>query len=164
MDMNQSNQQSSIIGLFSDLVNLNPQNNILGLQANRPNQGIAPYGIRYREDLSTPTSIKGKGYMGEIPNSQGMPMTELSSAFNFNGKTVQYPLIVPTLSQEELQLLQSGGNPTEDIYNKAETWAKSRLEKGLSPFATPQDVRFPIPASAPTYIDPFGNTIGESIR
>jgi len=106
-------------------------------------QGLAPYGTRFAEDLGAPTA-KGKGYFGEIPDAQGRPMTELSSAYEDNGKLVPHPLVVPTLTKEEIDLLKMG-IPNEQIYQKAEDWAKSRLEQGQSPFATPQDVRFPVP-------------------
>ena len=91
-------------------------------------------------------------------------MTELSSSFELDGKVIQHPLIVPTLTAQELQHLQMGGEPTPDIYSKAQQFALSRLQQGLSPFATPQDLRMPMPESSPTFTDPFGNTIGSSIR
>ena len=106
-------------------------------------QGLAPYGTRFAEDLGAPTA-KGKGYFGEIPDAQGRPMTELSSAYEDNGKLVPHPLVVPTLTKKEIDLLKMG-IPNEQIYQKAEDWAKSRLGQGQSPFATPQDVRFPVP-------------------
>jgi hypothetical protein len=106
-------------------------------------QGLAPYGTRFAEQMGAPTA-KGKGYFGEIPDAQGRPMTELSSAYEDNGKLVPHPLVVPTLTKEEIDLLKMG-IPNEQIYQKAEDWAKSRLGQGQSPFATPQDVRFPVP-------------------
>jgi hypothetical protein len=120
--------------------------------------------LRYSESLSDQPQIKGRGFMGAIPTSEGMPMTELSSSFELDGKVIQHPLIVPTLTAQELQHLQMGGEPTPDIYSKAQQFALSRLQQGLSPFATPQDLRMPMPESSPTFTDPFGNTIGSSIR
>jgi hypothetical protein len=125
---------------------------------------LAPYGLRYSESLADQPQIKGRGYMGAIPTSEGMPMTELSSSFDFNGQTIQHPLIVPTLSAEEIKLLRMGGEPTPEIYNKSQQFALDRLRQGLSPFATPQDLRISPPKSTPMYTDPFGNTIGTSIR
>jgi len=106
-------------------------------------QGLAPYGTRFAEQMGTPTA-KGKGYFGVIPDSEGRAMTELSSAYEQDGKLVPHPLVVPTLTKEEIDLLKMG-IPNEQIYQKAEDWAKSRLGQGQSPFATPQDVRFPVP-------------------
>jgi hypothetical protein len=106
-------------------------------------QGLAPYGTRFAEQMGTPTA-KGKGYFGVIPDSEGRAMTELSSAYEKDGNLIPHPLVVPTLTKEEIDLLKMGV-PNEQIYQKAEDWAKSRLGQGQSPFATPQDVRFPVP-------------------
>ena len=55
-------------------------------------------------------------------------------------------MIVPTLSESEINLLLSGAEPTDDIYNKAESWAKFRIDKGLSPFASSTgNEKFPKP-------------------
>lgn len=125
---------------------------------------LSPYGLRYSESLADLPQIKGRGYMGAIPTSEGMPMTELSSSFEINGQTIQHPLIVPTLSAQEIELLRMGGEPTPEIYQKAQQFALGRIQQGLSPFATPQDLRMPVPETQPAYSDPFGNTIGSSIR
>jgi hypothetical protein len=125
---------------------------------------LAPFGLRYSESLQDQPQIKGRGFMGAIPTSEGMPMTELSSSFELDGKVIQHPLIVPTLTAQEIQLLQMGGEPTPDIYSKAQQFALGRIQQGLSPFATPQDLRMPMPESSPMYADPFGSTIGTSIR
>ncbi len=125
---------------------------------------LAPYGLRYSESVADQPQIKGRGYFGAIPTSEGMPMTELSSSFELDGQVIQHPLIVPTLTAQELQLLQMGGEPTPEIYTKAQQFALDRIRQGMSPFATPQDLRMPMPESSPVYADPFGSTIGTSIR
>ena len=125
---------------------------------------LAPYGLRYSESVADQPQIKGRGYFGAIPTSEGMPMTELSSSFELDDQVIQHPLIVPTLTAQELQLLQMGGEPTPEIYTKAQQFALDRIRQGLSPFATPQDLRMPMPESSPVYADPFGSTIGTSIR
>ena len=58
-------------------------------------------------------------------------------------------MIVPTLTKGELDHLLSGKEPTDEIYNKAESWAKSRIEQGKSPFAEPTEVRMPVPEDEP---------------
>ncbi len=125
---------------------------------------LAPYGLRYSESVVDQPQIKGRGYLGAIPTTEGMPMTELSSSFELDGQVIQHPLIVPTLTAQELQLLQMGGEPTPEIYTKAQQFALDRIRQGMSPFATPQDLRMPMPESSPVYADPFGSTIGTSIR
>jgi hypothetical protein len=123
------------------------RNYMYGLFGNGNGQGLAPYGIRYAENLSQPTTAKRGGYFGNI-GTINEPMTELSSSFDIGGKTVQYPLIVPTLTADELNLLRSGGKPTPEIINKAEKFAISRLSSGQSPFATTQDLRYPQPENS----------------
>jgi hypothetical protein len=120
--------------------------------------------LRHLNSVYEAPAIKGRGYMGAIPTSEGMPMTELSSSFELDGQTIQHPLVVPTLSPQEIELLRMGGEPTPEIYNKAQQFALARIQQGLSPFATPQDLRMPVPEASPTYSDPFANTIGSSIR
>lgn len=144
--------QGIVGGMFPDF---------LGSSESNP---LAPFGLRYSESLQDQPQIKGRGFMGAIPTSEGMPMTELSSSFELNGQVIQHPLIVPTLSAQEIELLRMGGEPTPEIYQKAQQFALGRIQQGLSPFATPQDLRMPTPELSPTYSDPFGNTIGSSIR
>ena len=163
---------------------------IYGLSTGRDRLGLAP--ARYLEqgqDISQGT-VKRKGYFGEIPTNDDSMMTEFSSAFEVGGKTVQYPLIVPTLTVDELRSVRDQ-NITPEINQKAQQFALDRLSRGLDPFATTQELRYPQPQGlnpapntnqmqpaprsfiyglfsdvlgAPTYSDPFGNTIGSSIR
>jgi len=144
--------QGIVSGMFPDYFSISEVN------------PLAPFGLRYSESLYDQPQIKGRGYMGAIATSEGMPMTELSSSFDFNGQTIQHPLIVPTLTSKEIEHLRMGGEPTPDIYQKSQQFALGRIQQGLSPFATPQDLRMPIPEASPTYSDPFANTIGSSIR
>ena len=109
--------------------------------------GIAPYGMRHLENGQNITegTVKGKGYFGEIPANRGGAMTELSSAYDQDGKLVSHPLIVPTLNKQEVDLLKMGLEPTLEIYKKAQDYAQQRIAAGQSPFASPQELRYPIP-------------------
>jgi hypothetical protein len=110
-------------------------------------KGVAPYGMRH--GTITP---KGKGYFGELKRPDGDSSTELSSEFEYKGGKVEYPLIVPTLSEAEINHLLSGKAPTDDILDKAESWAKSRIDKGMSPFASSMgNEKFPKPESFSQY-------------
>jgi hypothetical protein len=120
-----------------------------GLSTGRDNQGLAPYGFRYAESVNQPITAKGRGYLGNVGTMQE-PMTELSASSDFGGRTVRYPLIVPTLTADELNLLRSGGEPTQEIYSKAQQYALGRLARGEDPFATPQDLRYPQPQAVDT--------------
>ena len=149
--MNQ-NKSNIVKGLFGDYLGISSYGN------------LAPYGFRYSESVKDNPQAKGKGFFGPIPTSEGNRMTELSSSFEVNGRTIQYPLIVPTLNAQEIEILSRGSEPTPEIYDKAERFALYRIQQGLSPFATPQDLRMPAPQTTPMYSNPFGNTIDESIR
>ena len=66
---------------------------------------------------------KGKGYFGPLNRPDKSVSTELSFTFlrpEFNNAEIEAPLLVPSLSQDEVKLLLSGSKPTTDIYKKAE--------------------------------------------
>jgi hypothetical protein len=116
-------------------------------QALTRQSGLAPYGMRNLEEGQTISegTAKGKGYFGEIPVNQGGAMTEFSSAFEQDGKMVSHPLLVPTLNKQEIDLLGMGLEPTPEIYKKAQDYAQQRIAAGQSPFASPQELRYPMP-------------------
>ena len=92
-------------------------------------QGAAGFG--QREDGSQ----KGYGFMGKLPRPDGGFSTELSFDFGADGKNISAPLLVPTLSRPEIDHLLGGGQPTPDIYTKAQQHALERIKAGQSPFA-----------------------------
>ena len=102
-------------------------------------EGLAPYGLRHSGE-----GAKGKGYFGVMPGKRGM-VTELSTEAEGVG---EHPLIVPTLTREELEHLLAGGDPTESIYNKARQHAEGRKSKGKEAFAGPSELRYPMPEYA----------------
>lgn len=104
-------------------------------------KGLAPYGIRHAESASEPFEAKGKGYFGELSHKGGSVSTEISAS-NEKGS---YPLLVPTLNKDEVDLLLSGEQPTDAIYDKAEQHAERRRAIGKSPFAQPDELRYPVP-------------------
>ena len=123
-----------------------PDYRLLAQAISRKNE-LAPYGMRNLEqgqDISQGT-VKGKGYFGEVPTNQGGAMTEFSSAYEQDGKLISNPLIVPTLTKQELDLLKSGREPTPQIIKKAQDYAQKRMGSGQSTFATPQELRYPVP-------------------
>lgn len=113
------------------------------IETSHPNFTRPDYGLR--ED-GTP---KGQGWLGELTNpTTGDVITELSTSFNFDGQDVLAPLITPNLSKEEIQHLVMGGEPTDEIVDKAANHAMSRLQKGLSPFRDDASVSDDIYANA----------------
>jgi hypothetical protein len=116
-------------------------------QALSRQDGLAPYGMRNLEtgqNINQGT-VKGKGYFGEIPMNEGGAMTEQSSAYGQDGNLVSHPLLVPTLTKQEIDLLGMGLEPTPEIYKKAQDYAQQRIGAGQSPFASPQELRYPVP-------------------
>jgi len=103
--------------------------------------GFAPYGVRWEDEPSKPFQAKGLGYFGAIPTESGAPMTEYSTTFDVDGKSISAPMVVPTLTQEELGLLTSGEDVPESIYQKAYEFAIQRLGQGKDPFAQPDEMR-----------------------
>jgi hypothetical protein len=103
-------------------------------------EGIMSYGARYAESPSEPLSMKGKGYFGLLPSSEGFS-TEVSMTDDA-GRS--FPALVPTLTQEEVSYLLQGNSPTEDMYRKAELFANYRQSQGMSPFASPTELRVPV--------------------
>lgn len=87
---------------------------------------------------------KGLGYFGPLTldNDPGGSMTEYSITSGFDGTDVEYPLLVPTLTRDEVQWLQAnvGGEsrPTipPSIQRKAADHAMMRMKQGQSPFAS----------------------------
>ena len=93
---------------------------------------------------------KGPGFFGEVPrvDNPSSFSGELSATGDLkgpDGKPVLFPLLVPTLSREEINYLLStdklnSSDPKartieRDIYRKAQDFAAQRLANGLSPFA-----------------------------
>jgi SAM-dependent methyltransferase len=117
--------------------------------------GIAPYGLRHGSP-----DPKGKGYFGPMRTPPGDVMTELSAENNAG----EFPLIVPTLTREELEYLIAGGKPTDAIYNKASQWAETRRARGRTPFATPQDLRIPKPMAGGGIASTIAQGVGKLMK
>lgn len=89
-------------------------------------------------------TAKGSGWLGElkIPGTNSVA-TEYSIGVNINGKEMEIPTIVPTLTKAELnQLLvdiKNNKQPSKAIVDKAVAFAKERVKAGKSPFAEQGD-------------------------
>jgi hypothetical protein len=103
-------------------------------------QGIRSYGARFAEKMSDPLEMKGKGYFGKLPTGDGFA-TEISIADD-SGRS--FPALVPTLTQDEVNALLRGNDVTDDMYRKAELFANYRQSQGMSPFASPTELRVPV--------------------
>jgi hypothetical protein len=78
---------------------------------------------------------KGLGFFGELQRPDGKVSTELSIGVGFDGKDTEIPLLVPTLTKQEIDWLLSGKKATKTIVDKAVAHARKRMKDGKSPFA-----------------------------
>jgi len=116
---------------------------IASLRPSETSMGLAPYGVRHSGE-----GLKGKGYFGEIQSPSGQSVTEYSL---YDEDIGEYPSIVPTLTAEELQdtirRSSQGEQPSAEVIMKARMYAKDRLSEGKSSFASPTELRFPVPSN-----------------
>jgi len=100
--------------------------------------------IYHTEDNTRPDgSLKGSGWLGKIPmtDGSGRYMTELTMDVDLDGEKLYFPLIVPTLTQEELNSLSKGEKPNSIIIGKAIKHALDRKKHNLSPYSdSPSEV------------------------
>jgi hypothetical protein len=96
---------------------------------------------------------KGLGWFGEIKTKDGKALsTELGAGVEVDGKEIQFPLINPMLTKEEIDFLVNGGEPNDEIFKKSIDWAMQRIKAGKSPFAAPGE-QMPMPRSAQEEFD-----------
>jgi hypothetical protein len=100
--------------------------------------GTKFYGLRHDG------TAKGSGYFGELKRPDGSISTELTIGVNINGKEMEIPSLVPTLSEKQKEWLLTHNNEDktpDDIVKVATEHAKQRLKAGLSVFHdTPEPV------------------------
>ena len=121
-------------------------------------------------------SPKGTGFFGALKRPDGKVSTEISIGLDVDGKQINVPLLVPSLTFEELNYLLQSNVDSKDflknlppsIMDKAYNHAEQRIKAGLSPFALPNEIFKPplapreqqMPeATNIQYQDPFGYTI-----
>lgn len=102
------------------------------------------YGYGQRADKTQ----KGMGFFGELKRPDGKISTEISVGVGINGKETEIPLIVPSLSKEELDYLLNTPVKSKrffddmppEILQKAVEHAKMRIDQEKSPFAGPGEI------------------------
>lgn len=83
-------------------------------------------------------SKKGTGFLGVLKGANGSAMTEFSVGVKIDGKEMDVPTLVPTLSRAEVKTvlnLKDGEKLPEAIVQKAVDHAKDRIAQGKSVFA-----------------------------
>lgn len=91
----------------------------------------APFG---RRRDGTP---KGRGFFGLLRGPDGRTKTEFTVGLNINGKEMDVPTLVPTLTRKERNAvvnMKHGDDLPHSVMVKAREHAVSRLSRGLSPF------------------------------
>ena len=77
------------------------------------------------------------GYLGPIENSRGQIMTELSIGVEMDGKEILIPTLVPTLNDQDIQVLQNLSEDApipESIIKKAVAHAHERMKENKNAF------------------------------
>lgn len=102
------------------------------------NQLGAPVGVPKKkvDDSFRPDGTrKGTGFLGGLRMKDGKIATELSIDVEIDGQKLLIPMLVPTLTQDEVDSLLNNEEPTKEIIDKAVSHALERIRKGLNPFA-----------------------------
>jgi hypothetical protein len=111
--------------------------------------GLAPHGMRHSGE-----GAKGKGYFGMMPSQDigegpvdySLAAQPRSSEISLEDDDIgEYPSLVPGLTKEEMDYMLAGNAPTDSIVQKARMHAMMRKEKGMSPFAQPDELRHEVP-------------------
>lgn len=92
---------------------------------------------KYNYGLRLDGTPKGAGWLGEIPHVSGKTMTEFSVGVEIDGKETLIPSIVPSLSKDEISILQRLAPDQRvpgSIIEKATQHAIERIKQGKSPF------------------------------
>lgn len=86
-------------------------------------------------------SKKGKGWLGPIDLGDGNVATEYTSQSQsvlVDGKQIDFPTLVPTLTKEEIEemrkLMAAGKDPSKSVMQKAVDHALKQLSEGKSVF------------------------------
>jgi hypothetical protein len=110
-----------------------PARPVAGMSQNALAPSLGVSSSMYRPD----GSMKGQGFLGPLKNARGETMTEYSIGVGIDGRDMDIPTLVPTLSPEEIQHIlnmQDGGQIPPAIQQKAVEHALMRMRQGLSPF------------------------------
>ena len=97
--------------------------------------GWAPNGNDKRPD----GSLKGSGWLGSQKRPDGKESSELTVGVNLGGEETDLPLMVPSLTKDEVNHLLSGKRATRQIMDKAVNHALARKAAGKSPYASEEE-------------------------
>jgi len=92
---------------------------------------------RSQWDKRADGSEKGDGWLGVMRRPDGKVSSELSIGVEINGKEVEIPSMVPTLTKDEIDWLLNhppSARMPASIVQKAADFARQRMAQGKSPF------------------------------
>lgn len=87
-------------------------------------------------------SQKGNGFLGPLRRPDGGVMTEYSVGVEINGKEMDIPTLVPTLTKREINHIlniKEGDRLPPEIIDKAVAFAEKRIKEGKPVFAEPNE-------------------------
>jgi hypothetical protein len=90
-------------------------------------------------DARVDGSKKGMGWLGLLRRPDGNVSSELSVGVEIDGKEREIPLLVPTLTRQEIDQVLSSDEPPRAALDKAVAFARQRIAKGQDPFASPSE-------------------------
>lgn len=112
---------------------------------------------RAKWDKRADGSNKGNGFLGLLKRPDGSVSSEISVGVNLNGKETDVPLLVPTLSKDEVNSILALDPEGPDFFqklppgvlDKAASFAQERVNAGKSPFADASESPQAAKASTP---------------
>jgi hypothetical protein len=96
--------------------------------------GVGNFGLRHDK-----SGYKGLGFLGDLRDINGIHMTEFSIGTEIDGKEMEIPSIVPTLTKDEIRTIVDDKTTTETINKKAYRYAEKRVAEGKSVWASDVD-------------------------
>lgn len=108
-------------------------------------------------------SQKGNGYLGRLRVGDGVVATEISTKATIDGKTMDIPTLVPTLTRSEVEqmlALKKGDAIPAPIRQKAEAFAIDRIAQGKDVYAAPNESPDQRSYGGDLDIAPFGSQLG----
>lgn len=114
----------------------NGQLNVQDLQVDPATQDTSKW------DKRTDGTDKGNGFLGLLKRPDGGVSSEISVGVTINGKEMDIPTMVPTLTRSEVKTLltvKTADEIPETIIRKAADFAKARIASGKSVFAGPDE-------------------------
>lgn len=97
------------------------------------NERVRANGIQSGSRHANPEALKGSGFYGALPTTDGSGRFSTEISGEQNG--LEFPLIHQGIAGQDLRTLLHGGPIDPALYDQAEAAARGRLSLGLPAFA-----------------------------